>query len=503
MDYFFAGRDSRSGCRLDDHSVSDSFAHFKDEGSKQFPQHDVSEAGLGRPRTSRSLFTLVCRNLSRRPNLKLKVFTVWDSFAAALAVALGHHLSPVYNLAYASSAGPPVSYLSVLFLILFPFVGLAVGFYDRKAYRSHITVIVYSFVTGSLAWTLLLIVNYFWTYSPIGRWITLLTVMTMTFAAVLSRVVYLHYAAKTGTNILLIGTQDAAELIAGSAKNAVDSEINIVERMNHSIEPPDAELGKPLSSVDQIVVESVHSKALFQDLYRYMEHGVQVTAFEDFFENTFQKAPAGRLDPSWAVAADLNVSDPIVLGIKRCIDILAAVAGLCLMLMILPFVAGAIKLDSKGSVFYRQERLGKHGRRFYLVKFRTMIQGAEPDGAAVWAAVSDNRITGIGKILRRTRLDEFPQFINILKGDMSLVGPRPERPEFHEALQQMNPLFNLRLLVKPGLTGWAQIKFRYAADKRDALEKLCYDLYYLKHLSIGFDLKIIIQTVGEMMRGAR
>ncbi len=163
----------------------------------------------------------------------------------------------------------------------------------------------------------------------------------------------------------------------------------------------------------------------------------------------------------------------------------------------------AIKATSRGGpVFYSQERVGRFNRLFRIYKLRTMVTNAETNGAQ-WASVDDNRITPIGNLLRRTRLDEVPQFWNVLKGEMSLIGPRPERPEFVDLLESKIPFYVQRHLVKPGLTGWAQINYPYGASIEDAHNKLTYDLYYIKNASVVLDLQIFLRTIGALMKGSR
>lgn len=170
-----------------------------------------------------------------------------------------------------------------------------------------------------------------------------------------------------------------------------------------------------------------------------------------------------------------------------------------LLAILLPFIALAIRLDSPGSVFYTQEREGRGGRRFRIIKFRSMVADAERAGKAVWATRDDPRITRVGKFMRRTRLDELPQFVNVLRGEMSIVGPRPERPQFVAQLQEEIPFYRARLSVKPGLTGWAQVKYRYGNTTEDALIKLQYDLYYIKHQSMVLDILILLRTIRVVL----
>ncbi|MFP2926610.1 polyisoprenyl-phosphate hexose-1-phosphate transferase ExoE [Pyxidicoccus sp. 3LG] len=233
-------------------------------------------------------------------------------------------------------------------------------------------------------------------------------------------------------------------------------------------------------------------------------HGRRVYEAAGFCERVLRRIPVQFLRASdFAFADELTVS-PLRRAFKRGFDI--AVASL-LLLLAAPFlllVAVAIKLDSKGPIFYRQERTGLAGSTFHLWKFRSMRTDAEKDGA-VWARANDDRVTRVGRFIRRTRMDEIPQVFNVLMGEMSFVGPRPERPVFVEQLKQQIPFYGLREAVKPGLTGWAQIRYPYGASVEDARNKLEFDLYYVKNGSLFLDVGIIFHTVRHVLlgRGAR
>ena len=189
----------------------------------------------------------------------------------------------------------------------------------------------------------------------------------------------------------------------------------------------------------------------------------------------------------------------LYLGAKRLFDILGALIGCLAVLILCPLVWLASRLTSPGDLFYWQERVGLDGRLFRMVKFRSMVMDAEANTGAVWAEVNDPRITPIGRILRKTRLDEAPQFWNVLRGEMSLIGPRPERPEFVRSLAEQIPTFAARHVVKPGITGWAQVNYRYVASVDDTLIKLQYDLYYIAHQEMALDILILLKTVRVML----
>jgi exopolysaccharide biosynthesis polyprenyl glycosylphosphotransferase len=191
--------------------------------------------------------------------------------------------------------------------------------------------------------------------------------------------------------------------------------------------------------------------------------------------------------------------------VKRCFDIAASLVGLIVFAPVGAVIAVLIKLDSPGPVFYRQERVGLGGMPFMVIKFRSMSHDAEATSGPVWATDGDQRVTRVGKWLRFLRLDELPQLIHVLRGEMSFVGPRPERPCFVEDLTEQIPYYGFRHAIKPGITGWAQIRYRYGASVQDSFEKLQFDLYYIKNLSLILDATIIIQTLKIMLlgRGAR
>jgi sugar transferase (PEP-CTERM system associated) len=227
--------------------------------------------------------------------------------------------------------------------------------------------------------------------------------------------------------------------------------------------------------------------------------GVQVEDWPAFYEKETGKILVTELRPSWLIFSEGFVKTGRTEMVKRAFDVSLALIGLLAALPVMLLAAVAIKLDSRGPVLFRQPRLGRHGRLFILKKFRSMGADAERQTGAVWAQADDPRITRIGRLLRRTRIDELPQLLNVLAGDMSFIGPRPERPEFFRQLRDRIPLYLARLSVKPGITGWAQVRYRYGASVEDATEKLQYDLYYIKNLSLFLDLLILINTVQVVL----
>jgi sugar transferase (PEP-CTERM system associated) len=227
--------------------------------------------------------------------------------------------------------------------------------------------------------------------------------------------------------------------------------------------------------------------------------GIQVEDWPTFYEKATGRILVTSVRPSWLIFSDGFVKTPRTEIIKRLFDVTVSLAGLILSLPVMALVAIAIKLESAGPALYRQPRLGQNGSVFILNKFRSMRQDAEKETGPVWTTQQDSRITRVGAVIRRTRLDELPQLFNVLVGDMSFIGPRPERPEFVAELQKQIPYYMERLAVKPGITGWAQVRYRYGSSVEDAVEKLQYDLYYIKNLSLFLDLLIVLNTVQVIL----
>jgi sugar transferase (PEP-CTERM system associated) len=242
-----------------------------------------------------------------------------------------------------------------------------------------------------------------------------------------------------------------------------------------------------------------------RELMNLRMSGIKVEEATSWLEKISGKIEVENLYPSWMVYGEGFRRSSTFIVIRRVVSVAISLVGLILALPLMPLIMLVIRLDSKGPVFYTQARVGKGGRIFNVVKFRTMRQDAEAANGPQWAGDKDPRVTRVGKFLRSSRLDEIPQLWCVLKGDMAFVGPRPERPEFIEWLSEAIPYYGVRHMVRPGLTGWAQIKYKYGSTIQDAREKLQYDLFYIKNASIGLDLLIMFQTVKTVLlrRGAQ
>lgn len=234
-------------------------------------------------------------------------------------------------------------------------------------------------------------------------------------------------------------------------------------------------------------------------LYGMVMKGKTIIDFYRFYESTTGKIPVSLIGEHWFLENVLELDKRKFEQIKRIVDISLAILFFIPLIMLAPFVALAIILTSKGNVLYKQKRVGKNGKIFEIIKFRSMTKDAEKDGAK-WAEKKDKRVTFVGNILRKTRIDELPQIINVLKGTLSFIGPRPERPEFISDLSEKIPHYKMRHIVKPGLSGWAQINFPYGASTNDSMQKLQYDLYYIKNRSLILEAIIILKTIMTVLR---
>lgn len=319
-------------------------------------------------------------------------------------------------------------------------------------------------------------------------------------------------------NVIIAGAGWAGQLIASTIAEHVPVGLRVVGfvdddpgKINKTLgELPVLERVSRMASiarqenVSEIIVAITHQFPghLLQQILECYEGGLQITPMPLLYEQLSGRVLVEHVGNRWDIVLPISLAPGVQAYqlAKRVIDVLLSLTGLILAAPLLPFVALAIRLDSPGPIFLRQDRVGQRGRLFKLVKFRSMVRDAEKDGIPQWAQENDRRVTRVGRFLRRTHIDELPQLFNILRGDMSFVGPRPERPEFVAQLERQIPFYRARLAVRPGLTGWAQVRYRYGSSVQDALVKLQYDLYYIKHQSLYLDLQIVLRTIGVVLR---
>ena len=343
--------------------------------------------------------------------------------------------------------------------------------------------------------------------------------MMVGVSALILRRAYLSHAAGAPvrrTRILIFGAGLAAQVV-GNTLRTTDPNADIV---GYVAGPNEREPAVPAADilelddtlprmarrlgVDEIVVALTERRSGSMPLRQLLDckvSGTKVYDLNTHFEKTLGQIRIDFLSASWLIFGDGFNQGAWRTAVKRVFDIVCATILCVLGLPIMLAAAALIKLESAGPVLYRQERVGQNGRSFSIAKFRSMRTDAEKDGKPRWATANDDRVTRIGHIIRRLRIDELPQLLNVLRGDMSLVGPRPERPFFVDQLTQEIPFYALRHSVKPGVTGWAQVRYPYGATVEDSQEKLQYDLYYVKNHTLFLDLVVLMETVGVVLTG--
>jgi sugar transferase (PEP-CTERM system associated) len=323
-------------------------------------------------------------------------------------------------------------------------------------------------------------------------------------------------AAFVPHRVLVLGTGPEARLVEASLASADMPNLTLVgfyalDKVQESVVSPSRVIARPSLDdtvrqlgIHEIIVAVRQQRGGVLPLRSLLDcrlRGVQVTDLARFFERVHGQVPIESLKVSWLIYGDGYRQGWLRSTVKRVFDIVVSAGLLILAAPVMILAAIMIAIESGSPVIYRQERVGLGGRTFTVLKFRSMALDAEKDGKATWAAVNDARITKIGRLLRRTRIDELPQLINVIRGEMSFVGPRPERPEFVAMLTEQIPFYAARNSVKPGLTGWAQVRYSYGATIEQSVRKLEYDLYYVKNHSLLLDLVILLETVRVVLLG--
>ncbi len=372
-----------------------------------------------------------------------------------------------------------IIYVASFLIFIYTFDGYEVNRDDEhNLLYTAILITIFSFAFSTL-------VNYVIFFKTLGRKVSLLA-GGATFLYLLIRYsALLKFFSNIRKNIYVFGNEKKIGLIPG----------NVIRV--HSVSDI-----KALDYYDLIIIDNdiTLTESDFRDLITLKLKGYKVLDLIDFYEYFLRKIPVKLIkDCKYFFNMDVyrhydHFFKKLYFFGKRLLDITASILILVLTCPIMVLTAIAIKLESEGGAIFKQVRTGLNGKPFVLYKFRSMRKDAEKDGAK-WASENDNRVTKVGKFIRKTRIDELPQLFNVLKGDMSLIGPRPERPEFDEKLEKEIPYYSLRYLVKPGLTGWAQVNYPYGASVEDAEQKLTYDLYYVKNSSFLLDIEIALKTI--------
>jgi sugar transferase (PEP-CTERM system associated) len=347
---------------------------------------------------------------------------------------------------------------------------------------------------------------------------TFVTALGVFVVAVLTWRVTFNYLANDPhleERVLILGTGNTARMLArqiGTQQDFAYRLVGFVEDREDNTHVRQHDILGGVDDIDRLVAERRVDRIVvglsdrrgrlpIEQLLRAKVSGVRVEDATTTYERLTGKILVDDLKPSWLIFSDGFRASRWTRFVKRMLDLALSIIGVVLSAPLMALTALAIQLDSPGPALYSQERVGENGRVFKIFKFRSMRIDAEKPGAPIWASEKDPRITRVGRFIRLTRLDELPQLWNVMSGSMSFVGPRPERPFFVDQLAQQIPFYMQRHAVKPGLTGWAQVKYRYGSSIEDSMEKLRYDLYYIKHLSIFFDLTIVLDTVKVILFG--
>ncbi len=422
------------------------------------------------------------------------------------------------NLYFASSIHPYAGAFTITMMIQICFYYFEL--YDFKVFKSNLELMIRLLQSLGSALIVLASIYYFTPNIMPGRGEFLLALVLIGVTVICWRLLYNEFlkVKYVDQRILILGTGNLAKNIAEKALG--DSGFKVIgftaaepDRVGESLVNPGiigthSEIDRLCDryKVNRVIVanEERRGKLPLEQLMECKTKGIKIEEGLNFYEHIAGKIEVSHLHPCFIIFSDGFKKSRLVANTKRGYDLLFSIIGMIIAAPFLPVIAILIKLDSRGPVFYKQERVGKNSKPFYLIKFRSMVQNSEKSGPT-WAELQDKRVTRIGRILRKARIDEIPQLFNVVKGEMSLVGPRPERPHFVNKLREVIPYYDQRYCVAPGITGWAQVRYPYGASYKDAEEKLKYDLYYIKNISIAFDLFIIFETIKIVLfrKGAR
>ena len=434
-------------------------------------------------------------------------------------LALGAQYSALtYSLGYMASLTQLPSVGSIFVVVaLFSSYLMEVYTIDRRCSRWEI--FINCLQAGCTSFFLLFVVYYLAPSVMLGRGVLFLSVSFFLIYQFLWHALFV-FSVRTpyfSQRVLILGngqlarqmgdlicTGDTQFTLAGYLECTDEGESEARDAAADLVVPREADLlstaRKARAGVIVVALTERRGVLPLQEMMQCKLEGVKVVDAPTFYEMAQEKLMLEEITPGWIIFSSGFQRTALSSIYKRCIDLVLSLLGLLLSAPFFPLIALTIKLDSSGPLFFKQVRVGSGERPFTLFKFRSMKQDAERDGA-VWAEKNDVRVTRVGRILRDYRIDEVPQLYNVLKGDMSLIGPRPERPEFVQLLKKDIYYYSKRHTIKPGLTGWAQVRYPYGATVDDAVEKLRYDLYYIKNLSFLLDSQIIFETVKVVLFG--
>lgn len=444
-------------------------------------------------------------------------------FVGSVYVAVAVRFMGATHQEIASSVGLIFPEALVFASVMLPSMA-AMGLYQARSREEPIGMfarVLAAFVLGSI---LSIILFYVFPQLYLGRGVFALTLLFSLLAIGTVRPLFFQFVNERspGIRLLILGAGEKASSIPTRMRRRADrrgiqivgflpaakEEVHIDESLLLSPSQPLLEVVKA-HDIDEIVVAQDERRANMdmQQLLECKLAGINIIDLPTLFERQTGQVNLNLLTPSWLIFSRRFRLDPLSQMLKRTFDLIISLIICILMSPVMLITALAIWIESgfKGPILFRQKRVGENGKPFDVLKFRSMKTDAESDGKARWATENDDRITRVGRFIRKVRIDELPQCWNVIKGEMSFVGPRPERPEFVKELEKSIPYYDVRHVVKPGLTGWAQLCYPYGANEKDAKEKLKFDLYYVKHQSLRFDMIILLSTVEVVLfgKGAR
>ena len=441
----------------------------------------------------------------------LRIFDVMSVFVSLYLVG------DVFNFNYLNISVTNYYWIIVLAVYIL-FIGSVFEMYNLQVASNQYQVIKSIILTSSTTVLVYLLTPIYTPFLPSKRLEILIFFFSVFGALFIWRMIYVRFFASNRfvKKVILVCDQDQAKELVEGLKS-VDPHYRVLGFVNSDSGSTNSEKLKIKSisienlakfvrqnSISEIVVASQKTDGITVSLYNQLiillEKGYIIREYTQVYEAITHRIPVQYVSRDFYRYFPFSRSNQnhLYLLIVRILEILMSLIGLSLGILLLPIILIGNFFGNRGKLFYTQERVGKNGEVFNIVKFRTMVKNAEKDGA-VFATSNDARITPFGKILRKSRIDEFPQFINILKGDMAVIGPRPERPVFVKEIAEVMPFYETRHVIKPGLTGWAQVNYSYGETIDDSLIKLQYDLYYIKHRSLFLDFNIIFKTLSTIL----
>jgi exopolysaccharide biosynthesis polyprenyl glycosylphosphotransferase len=429
-----------------------------------------------------------------------------------------HFIGSLLDLEYLQSSTSNFYYVMALVLYLNG-LGTVFEMYSLQVASNQYQVLKSTTLTASTTVLFYLLTPVLSAELPSNRLQILVFYFSIFLALILWRIFYVKFLASNRfvQNVILVCDREQVEELVTELENS-DPHYRIIayvnsDSVNNNIHDSHFVQHLPIddlvpfvkeNNLFEIVIASQKTEditvELYQKLLHLLECGTTIREYTQVYENKTQRIPVHYMTRDFYKYFPFNRtnSNQLYLLNLKIMETLISIAGLLVGMVLFPFIIIGNAIGNRGKLFYTQERVGKNGKTFQILKLRTMVDNAEPEGA-VFSTSNDSRVTPFGRFLRKTRLDEIPQFVNILKGDMAVIGPRPERPFFVKEIAEIMPFYETRHVIKPGLTGWAQVNYSYGESIDDSLIKLQYDLYYIKHRSIFLDLNITIKTISTIL----